>query len=81
MKTKKVEFSYPSSPNADKFGFNKGCYTVELVDADGFPEVISGHETLKEAMLAADSLPNEWYLLFRQLRSHWFKSLGKVLSV
>ena len=31
---KSVEYSYPSSPNAEKFGFgNTGCYTVETADS------------------------------------------------
>jgi hypothetical protein len=67
MKTKhnfkSIEWSYPTSTNANKFGFaNDGCYTVEMVDSFGnnLPKAIKGFATLDEAINYANTLPDEY---------------------
>ena len=44
-----IEWSYPSSPNADRFGFKQGCYTVELVLDDRYQKALYGFATELEA--------------------------------
>jgi hypothetical protein len=63
---KLVEWSYPTSPNAIRFGFAKtGCYTlhtanVEFVPFDGH-KTVSGHGTLEEAKQAGEAFPYQWH--------------------
>lgn len=63
---KLVEWSYPSSDNAKRFGFAKtGCYTLhtangELVPFDGH-KTVSGHATLAEAKKAGEAFPYPWH--------------------
>ena len=58
---KTVEWSYPSSSNAQKFGFGKsGCYTVETACGCEPPEAIAGFKTLEEAKEFADKMPQAW---------------------
>lgn len=64
---KSIEYSYPTSTNAKKFGFyNDGCYTVELHDAvrQSTPKAIKGFKTKAEAAIFAETLPNEWSALY-----------------
>src|ERR1700753_2206942 len=54
-----VDWSYPTSPNADRFGFRKGCWTGERIGfaTDQHRRVaISGHSTRAEAYGAAIEL-------------------------
>lgn len=61
MKTKSVEFAYPSSPQANRFGFAKlGCYVVELSEGTNPPIAIAGYFTKLEAWQHADTLPEPW---------------------
>lgn len=58
--TKAIQWSYPSSPNADRFRFRDGCYTVSMIDfaEDGtrcIPRAMRGFETIEEARAYADS--------------------------
>ncbi len=54
--TKEVVYSYPSSPNADLFGFARtGCYTIRQGD-----KALAGYATKVEAIEAATKLPGEW---------------------
>ena len=47
--TKRIEYSYPSSPNACAYGFAKaGCYTVQVIES-GKVLSIAGYATLEEA--------------------------------
>lgn len=58
--TKKIEWSYPTSPNAKHFGFyHTGCYTVETVN-DFSSMSQAGYATIEEAQKHADLLPYEW---------------------
>lgn len=59
-RTKTVSYAYPSSDNAEQFGFGKvGCYVVSLGPADhGTPHSsIAGFATKGEAFAAADKMP------------------------
>lgn len=55
MKTKSIAYSYPTSPNATKYGFKGGCYTVEIHNGSKPPVVASAHETIEEARKAAEA--------------------------
>lgn len=68
LRAKSVEFAYPTSTNAARFGFSKdGCYTVEL----GFPGqpavAVAGFATREEAIAAAKLQPEPWSALFTRL--------------
>jgi hypothetical protein len=50
-----VEWSYPSSPNAVRFGMSKtGCHTLHTANVDFVPfdghKTVSGHATFAEAV-------------------------------
>lgn len=51
---KEIGWSYPTSPNAKRFGFKQGCFTVSTVDyVNGTPKppkAVAGFATLKEAI-------------------------------
>lgn len=58
---KVVEFSYPTSPNAKRFGFyHNGCWTVEVECGIG-REIIQGFETQQAAIDYANELVLDWY--------------------
>ena len=72
MQTKQVEYSYPTSPNAEKFNMSgTGCYTVELVSGTNRPVALSGHKTLAGAMTAARQLKQDWRPLWLRYRKDW----------
>lgn len=64
MKAKQVAYSYPSSPNAEKFGFGKtGCYTVSLVALSPVrkpPVSVIGLASLESAKAYANTMPEPW---------------------
>lgn len=66
-KYKLIEWSYPSSPNADRFGFKDGCWTVEIVTG-GLPRAISGHANRLEALAIAQKMPLPWDPIAVQIR-------------
>lgn len=69
---KRIEWSYPTSDNATKFGFcTTGCYTVETSTRCGIPVAESGHETLNEALEMVKAYDLEWHPLFVRLRYAW----------
>lgn len=60
MKTKSVEFAYPSSPDAVRFGFAKlGCYVVELSNSVQ-TVALAGYYLRRDAMAHAEELPEDW---------------------
>ena len=77
---KSVEFSYPTSSNAKKMGFNKtGCWTVETRESGKAGKAIKGFLTREEAISHAETMKNEWcpiYLLAQKLRQN---KLGNVI--
>lgn len=63
--TKSVEYSYPTSDNAIRFGFEQeGCWTVQRVSRDNgqlrSTEAIAGFATLTEALEHARAWPLPW---------------------
>lgn len=63
--TKEIGWSYPSSPNAVRFGFGKsGCWTVSTTRGQKPPVALSGHAERSEALTAALKLPYDWAPLF-----------------
>ncbi len=64
--TKQVEWSYPTSPNADRFKFKTGCWTVETVEGHNPPVARAAFATREEAMQNADTMPYAWNPLFLQ---------------
>lgn len=76
MKHKKIEWSYPSSPNAKKLGFGKhGCFSVQLAKPGGYKgKALRGFMTLAEAEEYAVTLPNDWSPLSLRMEPrghHW----------
>jgi len=58
--TKRIEWSYPTSPNAERLGFpNTGCWTVEIV-TDDMPRAVKGFATLEEASANASAIALPW---------------------
>lgn len=51
--TKSVDWSYPSSANAVRFRFPKGCWTVSIQRSAGIPEAVKGFATREEAITEA----------------------------
>jgi hypothetical protein len=58
--TKQIGWSYPTSPNATKFKFPKGCYTVALASGANPPNHIKGFTTLQEASAYAETMPQPY---------------------
>ena len=59
-----IEWSYPTSPNADRFGFKCGCYTVELVLDDRSQTALYGFATELEAQTCIDELEEAYALRY-----------------
>lgn len=70
---KTVEYSYPSSTNATRFGFgDKGCYTVEEIkqtDKGSKTVAIAAYLTKPEAVKHAETLPHQWHPLYLKYNS------------
>jgi len=60
MKYKSIDWSYPTSANAERFGFNDGCWTVSVKEPGGLPNADAGFATKAEAIEHAQSLPYDW---------------------
>lgn len=77
--TKSVAWSYPTSPNAERFGFAQGCYTLELTDPAGIipPQPLKGYATEAEALAAAHKLPQQWDRLFLKYSHPEFASTSQ----
>jgi hypothetical protein len=59
-KTKLIEYSYPSSPNAERFKLSSGGYCVEIIKFTPErqpPIAIAGFKTIEEAERFAATLP------------------------
>lgn len=54
-KTVAVSWSYPSSPNATRFRFPNGCWTVETREGSAAPFALSGYTNKADAFTAARS--------------------------
>jgi hypothetical protein len=56
-----VDYAYPTSPNADRFGFENGCYCVVVANIEGGkPKTISAYATKSEALAVAKAMPQSW---------------------
>lgn len=56
-KLKAINWSYPTSPNAIRFGFaSTGCYTVSIIRGNTPPVAQAGFRTLKQAQDFAANL-------------------------
>lgn len=67
--SKIVNFSYPTSPNAVRFGFGAaGCWTLSLNYTHATtlipPRAVSGHATRDEALAAGRARQEPWNPLF-----------------
>lgn len=51
-----IDWSYPTSPNADRLRFKSGCWTVSCHKASDYPKAIAGFATKEEAIEYARSL-------------------------
>ena len=64
---KGVDYCYPSSPHAERFGYARtGCYVCCLIDREFNSTVVSAHATREAAFDAAAALPNAWHPLWRR---------------
>lgn len=54
---KQIDWSYPTSGNAERFGFAKGCWTVQVSTDHRPPVAFAGFGTEAEAVTFARSLP------------------------
>ncbi len=70
MKTYKiVEYSYPSSPNACRFGFSKvGCFTLLTADETNGHKTQVAFATLTEAKSAGEAYKHPWH---PEMNSGW----------
>jgi hypothetical protein len=59
-----IEWSYPTSANADRFGFHNGCYTVELVLDDRYQKALYGFATELEAQACVAELDEAYALRY-----------------
>lgn len=65
-KTKSIGWSYPSSPNADRFKFKAGCWTVSTTERNGItgipslPCAVAAFATRAEAEAHGRALPFPW---------------------
>lgn len=60
MKTKSLDWSYPTSTNAVRFGFKAGCWTICQQQFGHFPIALKGFATRQEALAFAGSLAIPW---------------------
>ena len=70
---KSVEFAYPSSTNAECFGYRTtGCWTVDTrAGINGIPKARCAYPTREEAIAVASSLPHEWHPTWLRFRADW----------
>lgn len=85
MRTKTVEYSFPSSSNSRSSGIPgatvNGCYTVEIYDSDtDCNDAVQFRATRKEAMQVAHSdYPGvQWSPRFMTYRSDWLDDIDFV---
>lgn len=66
MKIKWVDYAYPSSTYAKRFGFNKvGCFVVLVADSSKeLPKAILAYKTEQEAIDSANLLTNQWWSVY-----------------
>ena len=62
--TKSVEWSYPTSPNAERFGHKKtGCWTVHVGR-----KTVAAFTSEGAAVVYARTLPNQWCPMYIALK-------------
>lgn len=60
---KLVDWSYPTSPNAQRLGFKDGCWTLSTQpDYRTPPRAVSGHATKPAAIEAGNQIAGRWHL-------------------
>lgn len=64
-RVKSVQWAYPSSDNARRFGYAHGCWCVEVGNQGEPLEAITAHSERASALLHARALGSEWDLPFR----------------
>lgn len=60
MKTKSLDWSYPTSDNAVRFGFKAGCWTINQYQQGRLPLALRGFATREEAITFAETLTLRW---------------------
>lgn len=67
MKTKQIDFSYPTSTNATNMGFGKtGCWTISVANGNQVAKAVAGFETQSEAIQAALAMPEPFGKLWEK---------------
>jgi len=73
---KSVDWSYPSSENASRFGFAKtGCWTVKTRAAGSIGGAVAGFATANEALAFARGLGIAWCPMFTKYMSPTVRAL------
>lgn len=72
---KTLEWSYPTSPNAERAGMSRtGCWTISVGDGVRVSRVVSHHANPSEALAAADAMGEPW--AFRTGRDNALRAIG-----
>lgn len=60
MTVKSIDWSYPTSTNAERFNFKDGCWSVSVGRYGKPPHAVAGFKTKAEAIAHAGLLPYQW---------------------
>lgn len=60
MKTKQVNYFYPTSPTAEYTGFESGGFSVEVGEIGKIPKAVAYFRLVGEAVEYAKALPFDW---------------------
>lgn len=78
--TKSVEYAYPSSISATKFGYaDKGCWCYETCSGVKPPKAIKGFANKSEAMKYAETQPEPWNETWLRFNKTTTKSLQSLI--
>ncbi len=62
---KRIEFAYPTSDSAKKFGaYSTGCYVIYTATRKGLPKAFRAFLTEQDAINSANTMPHSWCQLY-----------------
>ena len=64
---KSVEWAYQTSPNADRLGFKRGCWTVEVGERGKPLTALRGFVERADALAIARLIPCAWSYSFKAI--------------
>lgn len=60
-----IDFAYPTSDNAKKFGaYSTGCYVIYTATKKGLPKAFKAYMTEQEAINSANTMPHQWWPVY-----------------